>query len=197
VQDVGDSGDLVPVVKAAQAGDPLAFEVLVRRFREPLAAYAHALLHDRWLAEDVAQEALLHGWRRLGTLRDPAHFRPWIYAILEHTALSGWRRRRRRRTVALAEEDAVAEGIPVAAAAEENDGDDHGDRVRPEIRAVGETLASLPPIYAEALRLRYVEGLSAADMAEALGVTRNNAKVRLHRARSAFRRDLAMRGVGP
>jgi len=183
-------------VKAAQAGDPLAFEALVRRFREPLAAYAHALLRDRWLAEDVAQEALLHAWRRLGTLRDPSHFRPWIYAILEHAALSGWRRRRRRRTVALAAEDAVAEGIPVAAAeSAESDGDDDG--VRPEIRAVGETLASLPPIYAEALRLRYVDGLSAAELAEVLGVTKNNAKVRLHRARSAFRRDLVVRGVDP
>ncbi len=197
MQDSASPGDLVPLVAAAQAGDAPAFETLVLRFREPLAAYAHAILRDRGLAEDATQEALLHAYRRLGSLRDPARFRPWLYAILEHAALTGWRRRRRGRTAVLAEEDAVAEGIPVGNGwEEEGDGEEEGDtKQRPELRAVRDSLEALPPIYAEALRLRYVDGLSSREMAEALGLTRNNAKVRLHRARGAFRRDLAARGV--
>ena len=97
-------------VRAAQAGDPRAFERIVARFREPLTAYATALLRDRGYAEDATQEAFVHAFRNLRRLRSPALLRPWLYAILENCALSAWRSRKRRRTFALGDGHAVAEG---------------------------------------------------------------------------------------
>jgi len=182
--------DLTPTVVAAREGDPAAFEHLVLRFRGPLAAYAFSLLRDRGHAEDAVQEALILAYRDLAALRDPAKFRPWLYAILENAALSGYRRLRRRPSFPLGEEEAVAEGSPfpeeAPAAAE-----------IPTFRveALRASMADLRPHYAEALRLHYVDGLSSRELAVVLGLSRNNAKMRLRRARKALRRDLAARGV--
>lgn len=183
--DGAGDGDLDRTVAAAQAGDPRAFEVLVRRFREPLAAYAFALLRDRGLAEDATQEALLMAYREIRNLRRPARFRAWLYTILENAALSGWRRRRRRRAAPLDDGQAVAEGAPFPGE----------EQPRPEVLAVREALGRLPAPYVEILLLHYVEGLSATEAADALGLSRNNGKMRLHRARRALRRDLAAQGV--
>ncbi len=182
--------DLEPTVRAAQAGDAPAFEALARRFRAPLGAYAYALLRDRGLAEDATQDALLLAWRRIRSLRDPAAFRPWIYAILERAALSGWRRRKRRRALALREGEAVAEGAPPG---EEEPPPPAADR--PEVAALRSSLEALPEGYRDVLSLHYVQGLSAREVAGAVGLSFNNARVRLYRARIALRRELAARGV--
>lgn len=184
---------LEPVVRAAQAGDAGAFETLVRRFRGPLVSYARALLRDRGHAEDATQDALLHAWGRIGALRDPAAFRPWIYSILEHAALSGWRKRRRHAARSLRGGEAVAEGTPPGR--EEGGKEGPPPPPRREVAVLRVSLAHLAEGYREVLRLHYAEGRSARDIAGALGISLNNAKVRLYRARIALRREMARRGV--
>jgi RNA polymerase sigma-70 factor (ECF subfamily) len=176
--------------------DPRAFEEIVARFRGPLTAYAHALLRDRGHAEDAVQEAFLHAYRNLHRLRDPRSLRPWLYAILENRALSAWRHGRRRPAHLLGDGHAVADGTPwipgepEAPAAPPATG---GEAVRRQVRAA---LAELPAGYRDALALHYIEGHSARQVARSLGLTVNNAKVRLFRARNALRRELRARGVG-
>jgi RNA polymerase sigma-70 factor (ECF subfamily) len=188
-------------VRDAQAGDPRAFERIVARFREPLTAYATALLRDRGYAEDAVQEAFVHAFRHLRRLRSPALLRPWLYAILENCALSAWRSRRRRRTFALGDGHAVAEGDeaggwgPPPLPGEEAP---PPPEPSPAYRAVRASFEALPEPYGRALALHYLEGLSTAEVARALGLSLNNAKVRLFRARNALRRELRARGVdGP
>ena len=183
----GDEG-LTPTVRAAQAGDPRAFEELVERFRGPLASYATALLRDRGHAEDAVQDTFLQAWTRLRMLRDPSAFRPWLYATLERAAFSNSRSRRRKSTLSLLEESTVAEGAPT----EEGDA---AVAARPEILALRSALAALPPPYREVLVMHYVDELSAREVGDAVGLSFNNAKVRLYRARIALRRELAARGV--
>jgi len=186
-----DDRDLIPTVEAAQRGDPLAFEALVRRFRRPLASYAYALLRDRGYAEDSTQEALLLAYREIGTLREPGRFSSWLFSILENRAVSGCRSRRRRPALPLDEEDAVAEGTPWEEAAAHEEPDAEAAGLRPEARALRGALDRLPAHYAEALLLHYVDGLSSRELAGELGLSFNNAKMRLRRARRALRRDLA------
>jgi RNA polymerase sigma-70 factor, ECF subfamily len=190
LRDEKEARELAPTVAAALRGDPRAFEQLVLRFRGPMAAYAYSLLRDRGHAEDAVQEALLLAHRDLATLRDPERFRQWLYAIVENTALTGYRRRKRRPAFPLGEEEAVAEGSPFAP----------GDGIPCEIpsfrvEAVRASMAGLRPHYSEALRLHYVDGLSSKELAGVLGLSQNNAKMRLRRARKALRRDLEARGV--
>src|SRR6478736_2139411 len=66
---------------------------------------------------------------------------------------------------------------------------DEGDRRRREVRAFDRAaaLASLPVAYREALELRYVEQLSFREVADATGVSEENARARVHRGRAALR----------
>jgi RNA polymerase sigma-70 factor (ECF subfamily) len=189
-RDEREARDLAPTVAAARRGDPAAFEKLVLRFRGPLTAYAYSLLRDRGHAEDAVQEALVLAHRDLGALREPGKFRQWLYAIVENTALTGYRRLRRRPTLPLGEEEAVAEGASFGGG-----GGDPGEPLSYRAEAVRASMAGLRHHYAEALRLHYVDGLSSREMAGVLGLSQNNAKMRLRRARKALRRDLEARGV--
>jgi RNA polymerase sigma-70 factor (ECF subfamily) len=195
VQD--DDADLIPTVEAARAGDPLAFEALVRRFRAPVTAYAFSLLRDRGYAEDAAQETLLLAYRRIRAVREPRRFSSWLFSIVENVAFTGSRSRRRRPSVPLKDGDAVAEGTPweeAAAREEPGPGEDPGGASR-EVLALRSSLERIRPCYAEILRLHYLDGLSHREMAAALNLTQNNARMRLRRARGALRRDLAEYGA--
>ncbi len=189
--------DFATMVVAAREGDRAAFEALVHRFREPIWAFVFALLRDRGLAEDAVQETFFFAYRGLGTLREPGAFRAWLYRIAEHAALTGCRRRRRRREVAL---DRDAMGVPrphpVILPREMADGGFTAD-ARPDLVALREAMGGLPPPYSEILTRHYLEGRSCRDMAEDLGLTLTNAKVRLHRARRALRARLEERGAAP
>jgi RNA polymerase sigma factor (sigma-70 family) len=67
---------------SAAANDPAAFARLVRRFEGMAFARAWARLGDPWLAEDVAQEAMVEAYLHLGDLREPRAFPAWLGRIV-------------------------------------------------------------------------------------------------------------------
>src|SRR5215468_2710470 len=70
------------LVRAAQAGDDLAFSELVRAYQDIAVAYATSILRDYHLAEDAAQEAFVEAYRELPNLRDSAAFNTWFRTII-------------------------------------------------------------------------------------------------------------------
>jgi len=152
-------------------------------------------VRDRSLAEDVAQETFLLAFRGIGRLRDPTAFRAWLYRIAENTAHSGWRRRRRWRALSLDEGDGPDDGG--CATAIEDPARPGEDDTPGAILALRAAMDRMPARYAGVLALHYLEGLPCAEVGRALGISTNNVKVRLHRARNALRRDLEGRGIRP
>jgi RNA polymerase sigma factor (sigma-70 family) len=73
---------LSTLVSAAQAGDADAFEDIVGRFQDMALAGAYAMVEDRQLAEDIAQEAFIEAYLSLSKLREPAAFPGWFRRIL-------------------------------------------------------------------------------------------------------------------
>ncbi len=198
----GEEGgrSVADLAAAARGGDGQAFEVLVLRFQAPLTAYCRVLMADRGLGEDVAQETFLLVHRRLPLLRDPGAFRPWLYRIAEHVARSGRRRRFRRvREVPLHDFDPPASPHRPSPLVERDGGGD-GAVPPPSGRGgaaglVREALDRMPETYAGVLALHYVQDMSCREIAAALGITQNNARQRLYRARLALRRDPACRAL--
>jgi RNA polymerase sigma-70 factor (ECF subfamily) len=149
-----------------------AFEALLGRGRSDALAVALGLLRDRHDAEEAVQEASARAWKALDTLREPARFKAWFCCILVRVCRDRVRFKVRDRR-------ALAALPPPRELREEGES--------PVLRAAME----LPDEYREPLVLFYVQELSVADLAETLGISESNAKVRLHRARRLLRERLS------
>ena len=146
--------------------DPPAFDALFRDSAADVHAYVAALLGDRAAAEDVTMAAFERAYRRRRSFdRRRGSARAWLFAIARNAALDELRRR--RRTVTLTGD--VADEPP----ADERDPDQRA--------AVRAALAGLEPRERELVALKFVAGLSNAEIAEVTGTTATNAGTRLHR----------------
>ena len=83
---MADMEPLASLVEMARAGDRDAFAEIVRRLSRQAVATAHLITGDLQTGEDVAQEAFLLCWRKLGRLKEAAAFRRWFGVILTRTA---------------------------------------------------------------------------------------------------------------
>ena len=86
------------LVNAVLDGEREAYAVLVARYERAVRATALAVLRDHHAAQDVAQEAFVSAYEKLGRLRKPATFGGWVIAIARNTALTAGRRRSRTAT---------------------------------------------------------------------------------------------------
>ncbi|MEO1088436.1 MAG: sigma factor, partial [Acidobacteriota bacterium] len=84
-------------VIAAVAGDAGAFADLVAASQSAVTSIALAICRDVAASEEVAQEVYLLAWRRLGDLRNPASFLPWIRQVTRYTAKTRMRDARTER----------------------------------------------------------------------------------------------------
>lgn len=170
------------LVRAYQAGDERAFDTIVRT--QYNALYAHALrrLSDHDSAEDAVQDTLLRAYRALPNLDGDLALRAWLHRILTNVCHDEGNRRRRQQGL-----------VEKVGALPEELADDPVDEavLHDTVRIMSEALKDLPESYREALVLRYVDGLSFRDVAEATGTTEENARARVHRGRLALHRILS------
>ncbi len=137
-----------------------------------------ARLAGREDREDLAQDAFLRAFHRLGELRDPEQFRPWLLRIAHHAALDHLDRRRRRPTVQPSD-DEDPEGAPAHERTPARLVEERERRTR-----LAGKLALLRPEHRLVLVLRDLEGLSYDEVAAVTGMPLGSVKGRLHRARA-------------
>jgi RNA polymerase sigma factor (sigma-70 family) len=158
--------------------DRRAFEALVVRHQAAVCAIAYAVTRDRARSEELAQEAFLVAWQQA---RTRAIDGAWICAIARNLA----RNAARRRT-----EVAMSRTIEVSAAAGAPDAREALIASEDAERAAA-ALAVLPERDRDAVVLYYRGDESMAAVADALGISRDAAKQRVHRGRERLRDALA------
>ena len=127
-------------------------------------------------AADLVQRALVRGFDRLASCRDPARVSGWLFRILANECRD--RLRARRTELSL---DTLPP-LPDPAA-----GDPDEDAHRDELRArLKDALDRLDPEQREAFVMKHVEGRSYEEMSSLLGATVGALKMRVHRAREAL-----------
>lgn len=142
-------------------------------------SFARRRLGDTELAADAVQESLLRALRVEQSLAHDQNLLAWFYRILRNV-ITDLHRRQGSRTAAL---ERFAREVETEAA-------EDGDLERFACSCFRELLPTLRPEYAEVLQLSDLDGKSSEAVAEQLGITRNNLKVRLHRARLQLRQRL-------
>jgi RNA polymerase sigma-70 factor (ECF subfamily) len=179
--------DYAQLVREAADGDLAAMERLLMRAQEVAWRFSLTICGHADDAEDAMQEALIKTYRHASQIRDPRAFRPWLYRTVRNACLMSRRKR--------VDEPARLESLDAGP------GDDGASRHEPRDRGptpeqiavnkrlrirLRKALGTLPGPYRVVVFLREMEGLSTREVASVLGISEDNVKTRLHRARLAL-----------
>jgi RNA polymerase sigma-70 factor (ECF subfamily) len=176
------------VVARVLAGETALFEIIIRRHNQRLYRAARAITRDDAQAEDVMQAAYVHAYEHLAQFGGRASFGAWLIRITVNEALSRVRNGR-RYDEPKGKDDSMDRFASPTPSPEEA-------AASSEIRRVLEDLIeALPDANREVFVLRDVEGMSTAETSDALGISEENVKVRLHRSRAALRRGLSTHAI--
>jgi RNA polymerase sigma-70 factor (ECF subfamily) len=180
------------LIRRVREGDKEAFYGLVRPYERAVFFAARSVLNNDADAEEAAQEAVLKAFMHIEKFRGESKFSTWLVQIAINEARMKLRKEHR----------ALYESL------DESTGDEKGDYwpkdfadwreipletlQRKELReALSKALASLEPKYRQVLVLRDIQHFSVAETAEALGLSGEAVRTRLHRARLRMRDALA------
>jgi RNA polymerase sigma-70 factor (ECF subfamily) len=155
------------------------------RYRQALLDHIRSIVRNPTEAEDVLQEVLVKAHQSIGLLRAEGALATWLFRIATHLGIDHLRKHSRQPE--------VAQDVDPKDLASEDDGAPGLQRMleQQEMSAcVRRFLLNLPSVYRTVLLLHDLDGLTAPEIASSLGITVENAKVRLHRARTALRAAL-------
>jgi len=158
------------LVEQARCGDGEAMERLFHRLAPAVMRQAQRLCGANGMAQDVAQSALLLVLQHLGSLRQPQRLGIWVRRIVTNA----YRMEERSRASRSQREDELwetASRIP--------EGEPALDAQRDLFRVI-RAAPRLPPLLAEAFRLRVLEGLNTREAAAVLGVSPEVCRARRH-----------------
>ena len=180
------------LIVALKAGDKGAAETLVRTHAPWMVAVAKRVLADHAFAEDCVQEAFINVFRKIDDFEERSSLKTWLHRIVVNQALMRLRSRHNRPEAQIDEllptfdENAWRIEGPWQFLASPDEVFERKDR-----RAfIHSKISELPESYRVILQLRDIEELTTREVAEGLGLSEANVKVRLHRARSALKKLL-------
>jgi len=193
------SAEVARLVRRAQGKDAAAFTELIGRYERMALSIAYSVLGDATAAGDVAQEAFLRAWERLGDLKHPARFGPWLSGVVRNGAIDA-RRRLRLQPRSMPEHPGAARAVSAGAPQDARDArwapDPLDELSRRERRdQLAAALADLDEVSRSAVVLRYYDGLSSKEIGELLNLAPTAVDMRLSRARQQLRRILEAAGV--
>jgi RNA polymerase sigma-70 factor (ECF subfamily) len=171
-------------------GDMDAFEALLVRHQNMVFKAAYRMMGQREEAEDVVQEVFVTIYSKMYQFDPQKKFSSWLYRITLNTCIS---RLRSKKNMVLSPFDESAFG---PAYRPENRDNPLTVLEQKELRhRIWNALAQLPENYRVILILRYQMDLNNQEIADTLGIKKDNVEVRMHRARKALRQQLLKSGV--
>jgi RNA polymerase sigma-70 factor (ECF subfamily) len=197
-------GDEAHLLEALRAGDEPAFRALIQRYESAMLRLAKGYVGDFATAQDVVQEMWLAVIRGLPGFRSDASLKTWIFRILLNRARTRGRRDARKVPASALSwrgsgEEGGTDGVDVM----ERIAAERGVHAKPggALRAVldGElreqidrAAAALPERQRVVLTMRDIEGWTADEVCNVLGISETNQRVLLHRARKRVRQEIEM-----
>jgi RNA polymerase sigma-70 factor (ECF subfamily) len=176
------------LLEAVRAGDRRALERLLARHQNAIFRFGTKMCRDEEDAKDILQETMLAAARTMPEFRGTSALSTWLYAIARSFCI------KKRRTSKFAPErieSLEAHAEQAAEIADERRSPEEDASGRQLRAALDAAIAELDPMYREVIALRDIEGLSAAEVGEVMGLSVEAVKSRLHRARTAVREKIA------
>ena len=181
-----DDGELVG---RCLSGDTDAYGELVQRYQRAVFATAYYYVGRHGAAEDIAQDALLAGYRSLPRLRDPAKFGPWLKQVTCRTA-ANWLRKNGERL-------SIETPLPykrTVAIEDVREGPRGRTERRERLDQVKRAIDTLPERYRLPVVLRYLQELSYQEISDYTGESKDEIRGVLQRAGRQLRDVLSDEG---
>jgi RNA polymerase sigma-70 factor (ECF subfamily) len=173
-----DSSIELDLARRAASGDVAAFEELYRKNAGRIYLLCLRMCADPALAEEMAQDAFLRAWQKLGSFRGDSAFSTWLHRVAVNVVLGN------RRSAARKQAGATSVG-------DEHLTDHPSPRTSPgQILDLERSIASLPDGARTVFVLHDVEGYRHREIAGLTGLAVGTSKAQLHRARQLLRKAL-------
>jgi RNA polymerase sigma-70 factor, ECF subfamily len=169
-------------IEQAKQGQEAAFEVLYHLHKRRVYSLCLRMVSNPAQAEDLAQEAFLQLFRKIGTFRGESAFSTWLHRMTVNVVLMQLRKK----------------GLPVVSLEETLEADDEAPRKEfgtKDLKLTGSidrlqlqrAIDRLPPGYRTVFVLHDVEGFEHNEIAQIVGCSIGNSKSQLHKARLKLR----------
>jgi RNA polymerase sigma-70 factor (ECF subfamily) len=171
-------------IERAKQGDAEAFQVLYDKHKRRVYSLCLRMTANTAEAEDLAQEAFLQLYRKIGTFRGESAFSTWLHRLSVNVVLM----RLRKKT--LSETSLEEQTEP-----DEESGGPRRDFGAPDVRLSGSVdrvhleraVQRLPPGYKSIFVLHDVQGYEHNEIAAIMNCSIGNSKSQLHKARMRLR----------
>jgi RNA polymerase sigma-70 factor (ECF subfamily) len=179
--------DTQQIARGLRHRDVALLSALVAQYQYRLVRYLIYILGSRDAVDDLVQETWLRVLERGRTYDGQSRFEPWLFTIARNLAIDTLRKRR-------------------VFSLDASDEDDPGHAISPPVSSdpspfelaartedahrLAQSLATLEPIYREALVLRFQEDLSLQEMAKVVGAPISTVSTRIYRGLEALRANM-------
>ncbi len=170
------------LVEEAMGGSAVAFERLVARYERLVFKIALGCTGQRDSAMDILQNVFLKVHTNLAGYRTEGNFKNWIARITMNESVNWARSQKRHRA------DVLDDAMPLPSPATQ----DAKIRDRETWERIKRAMKTLKPMYATAIALRYFEGLSVREVAEALGCKEGTVKSMIFRSLQEMRMNMGI-----
>lgn len=171
------------LVSRVQSGDVVAFDQLVRKYRERIYSVIYNMTSNREDASDLTQDTFIKAFSSINRFRGKSSFFTWIYRIAVNTTLSHLKKHRMRHFFSFdniqeeASRSEILEALATKVAA------DKPTLLNELQEKLNDALQTLSVKHRTVVILFEIEGLSHAEIAQVLKVSEGTVRSRLHYAK--------------
>ncbi|MAT59583.1 MAG: sigma-70 family RNA polymerase sigma factor [Melioribacteraceae bacterium] len=164
-----------------------AYEILVKRYKDPLMNFVYRFLGDKDICTDVVQDTMIKFYLNKDSYKSFAKFSTWIYTIAGNLAKNELKRRKRRSFLSLHTDEDEA---PVQIEDKTFVAPDRYTDGEIKNKMIQKALLKVKPVYREVVILRDIEAFSYEEIADITGLSIGTVKSRINRGRTQLQKLL-------
>lgn len=178
----GKMKDEIQLIERGRQGDETAFESLYRAYHRQMMMICQRIVDNRQVAEELAHDAFLLAFAKMGQLHNPQRFETWLTSITTNVARRYMQRHHDPAMLSLSslsEEELPQEPIPTE------------DKPLPTMEELMTAVDALPHGYGQVFKLAVIQEMSHKEIAEILGIAAHSSSSQLSRAKKMLQKSLA------
>lgn len=186
-KDLNNLSDEELILEFQQTNNERAFEILVKRFKNPLINFVYRFLGDYDCCVDVVQDTFVKVYRYKDSYTNVAKFSTWIYTIASNLAKTEYQRRKRVRIFSISQLGAEEKSFEIK---DNTFRTDKNLDTQYKEEQIQKALLRVKVVYREPVIMRDIQGLSYEEIADILNIEIGTVKSRINRGRKRLQKLL-------